>query len=82
MHNVVFSTWIYVKVSSVLGSMSRCLLKQHNGVLGFMPRCLIDIGNFNAGITTWIYVKAFLKARSEPPCIMLSLVLGSVSRCL
>ena len=57
-------------------------LDQCNGVLGFMPRCLIDIGNFNAGITTWIYVKAFLKARSEPPCIMLSLVIGSMARCL
>ena len=82
MHNVVFSTWIYVKVSSVLGSMSRCLLKQRNGVLGFMPRWLINIGNFNAGITSRIYVKAFLKARSEPPCIMLSLESGSMSRCL
>ena len=52
MHNVVFSTWIYFKVSSVPGSMSRCLLKQRNSVLRFMTRFLIYIGNFNAGITS------------------------------
>ena len=65
--------------SLLLGSKARLFL---NAILGFMSRCLLEIGNFYVGNTTWIYVKAFLKARSEPPCIMLSLVLGSMSRCL